>query len=306
MNDLERFVKIVFPLATLILGLFGNITGLLVIKKKSLKNIGPRSTYVYLFLMDIFYLIQILVPFLQYGFKIDVQTISDLVCRLFNFSNYSLDTQSAMMLAYISFERLISIKYSSKVSILRKEKTQLIYFLAIFIYNLVFYSPIIFFYSLQSYADNSSNINYFCDFTSSNSQLILSNMDLVNRVVIPFFLMTLFTIILIDFIFQSRKRIIKNYSSKQNKTFQKDIKFAVTSIVLNIVYVLFNLPVSIVIFVPNYYLYITYHLFLFLFYSSYAVNFYIILLTNSLVRNEFLIMLGLRNKINSRTTTHAG
>ena len=45
MNDLiEIFVKIVFPLATLILGLIGNITGLLVIKKKSLKNIGPRYT----------------------------------------------------------------------------------------------------------------------------------------------------------------------------------------------------------------------------------------------------------------------
>ena len=132
-------------------------------------------------------------------------------------------------------------------------------------------------------------------------------MDLVNRVVIPFVLMTIFTIILIDFIFQSRKRIHqKNYSSKQNRNFQKDIKFAITSIALNVVYVLFNLPVSIFLILPNYYLYLTYPALLFLFYSSYAVNFYIILITNSLIRNEFLILIKLRNNKNnknSRTNT---
>jgi len=210
-----------------------------------------------------------------------------------------------MILAYISFERLVSIKHFHKVAILRKEKTQLIYFLVIFIYNLAFYSPIAYYISLH--IDSSNNTSNVCDFISTQSQLVLGNMDLVNRVVIPFVLMTIFTIILIDFIFQSRKRIHqKNYSSKQNRNFQKDIKFAITSIALNVVYVLFNLPVSIFLILPNYYLYLTYPALLFLFYSSYAVNFYIILITNSLIRNEFLILIKLRNdknNKNSRTNT---
>ena len=102
----------------------------------------------------------------------------------------------------------------------------------------------------------------------------------------------IFSSLLIQHIFKSRLRISNNnisYSNKQNKTFKRDTKFSVTSIILSIIYAILTLPNSIDVFFNNYYLYITYPAFLFLFYSSYAVNFYIIILTNSFVRNEFFI-----------------
>jgi hypothetical protein len=155
---------------------------------------------------------------------------------------------------------------------------------------LIFYLPITFYYELQPYSTNETL--FICNFIDLNSQLILGYMDLMNRVLIPLLLMLIFSSLLIQHIFKSRLRISNNnisYSNKQNKTFKRDTKFSVTSIILSIIYAILTLPNSIDVFFNNYYFYITYPAFLFLFYSSYAVNFYIIILTNSFVRNEFFI-----------------
>jgi len=295
----------------LLFGLIGNITGLFVIKRrKRLNKIGPRNIYLYLFCMDTMYLSQIIMPFLLFAFNIDMSTFNQFSCKLYQYLNYSLDTQSSMLLVYISFERLILIKYPTRVVILRKNNIQFVYFLTVFIYNLIFYLPIPFYYKLQTIMVNNSNNNnssteyaMYCTFISLNSQLILGNMDLINRVLIPLILMIAFSSVLINHIYKSRLRIFNNNNNNSNLTrqynrnnrcFQRDLKFAITSISLNLFYVLFNLPISIAVFFPNYYLYFTYPTFLILFYFSYTINFYIILFTNSLVRNEFIKMLTFR------------
>lgn len=296
----------------LLVGLIGNITGLFVIKRKRLKKIGPRNIYLYLFCMDTMYLIQIIMPFLLFAFNIDMSTFNQFSCKLYQYLNYSLDTQSSMLLVYISFERLILIKYPTRVLILRKNNIQFVYFLTVFIYNLIFYLPIPFYYKLQptmvnntTTTNNNNSTEYvmYCTFISLNSQLILGNMDLINRVLIPLILMIAFSSVLINHIYKSRLRIFNNNNNnndltrqynRNNRCFQRDLKFAITSISLNLFYVLFNLPISIAAFFPNYYLYFTYPTFLILFYFSYTINFYIILITNSLVRNEFIKMLTFR------------
>jgi len=47
-----------------------------------------------------------------------------------------------MLLVYLTFERLVSIKYPMKVALFRGNKTQLIYFSIILFYNLAFYLPL--------------------------------------------------------------------------------------------------------------------------------------------------------------------
>lgn len=135
---------------------------------------------------------------------------------------------------------------------------------------MIFYLPITFYYELQPYSTNETNETLFIsNFIDLNSQLILGYMDLMNRVLIPLLLMLIFSSLLIQHIFKSRSRISNNnisYSNKQNKTFKRDIKFSVTSIILSIIYAILTLPNSIDVFFNNYYLYITYPAFLFLFY----------------------------------------
>ena len=51
MEDLELFIKIVFPIAIIIFGIIGNITALIIFNRKSLtKNIGPKRTSTWIFL----------------------------------------------------------------------------------------------------------------------------------------------------------------------------------------------------------------------------------------------------------------
>jgi len=310
MNDFtatEFFVYLIFPPLILIFGLFGNIAALIILRRKNIEKIGTQDTYLYLFWMDIQYLLQITVPYLLYGFNLDLTIKSNLGCKIFQYLNYSLDTQSTMLLVYITFERLISVKYPTKVNYLRKKHVQFAYFLIVLIYNLLYYLPIAFYYDLQMYlVDFESNKTaLICNFIDSRSQVILGNMDLINRVLLPTITMLIISSVLIQHIFKSRSRIANidnhndnnNNNSAQNKNNQKDIKFSITSIVLSIIYACLTLPNSIDVFFENYYLYITYPALLFLFYSSYAVNFYIIILTNSIVRNEFFMFLGFKNSV---------
>jgi len=60
------------------------------------------------------------------------------------------------------------------------------------------------------------------------------------------------------------------------------------SILLNIAYCVFSLPVSILLLFPNYWLNPLYVFFSFVFFLAYSANFYLILTANRLFRGGFL------------------
>ncbi len=126
-------------------------------------------------------------------------------------------------------------------------------------------------------------------------------MDLTARILIPFVLMSLFTILLLNEVFHLRKRIIRNFlilptrfSVAESNKFKKDIQFATNSIVLNLAYITLSLPATVANFDANfmkaYYLSI-YLLCIYIFFMSYAINFYLLLIGNSLFRREFSLSL---------------
>ena len=133
----QVFVFLVFPISVLAFGLIGNTIGLLVLLRKNMKKIGPRSTFFYLIFMDSFYLIQIALPLMSNGFDIRVTIISNAICKLYNYLNYSMDIPSTWSLVYITADRLLSFKHPTIAALLRKEKTQFAYFLLSIIWNLV-------------------------------------------------------------------------------------------------------------------------------------------------------------------------
>ena len=65
LDDFNYFVKYIFPIIILTFGLIGNTLGIIVLCNKDLKNIGPRNTYIFLFLSDSFYLLQIIETYLN-------------------------------------------------------------------------------------------------------------------------------------------------------------------------------------------------------------------------------------------------
>ncbi len=131
----------------------------------------------FLFLKKNIYLVQIIVTYLQLSFNNDIAISSKALCKLWWYLNYSLDTQSSMLLVYISIDRYVSIKIPALRFFMRKRNNQLIYFIFIFMFNLLFYLPVVFNYSVIE-----TNDTLACAFNNQYSQNLISYMDLINRV----------------------------------------------------------------------------------------------------------------------------
>lgn len=298
----EYFVVYLMAPIILAFGLIGNLLGIIALtKREKLIKIGSRNTFRYLLILDSFYLVQILQPYLAYPFKLDLTLISNLTCRLFYYLNYSLDVISPWLLVYISVERYVSIGNHFKRNLLRRARYQRIYLLVVFAYNMCYYLPFAFSFEIQAlnedYASNSTA--RMCKFKHSRFQLILTSMDMVNRVLVPFTLMSVFTVLIILTVFESRNKVIANYKTIQNRTFKRDLKFSLTCLLMNFIYFTLSLIISVFIFVRNFVsLDVLYYLFaLYLFYMCYACNFYLILASNTLFRSEFFMLFKRRKSI---------
>ncbi len=104
----------IFPAITLAFGLVGNLLGFKTMQRPKMLEIGPKNIYKYLFIMDTFYFVQIIVTYLQLIFNI--------ICKLGSYLNYSLDSQSSMLLVYISIDQCASIKIPALKFFMRKNK----------------------------------------------------------------------------------------------------------------------------------------------------------------------------------------
>jgi hypothetical protein len=79
----------------------------------------------------------------------------------------------------------------------------------------------------------------------------------------------------------------------------KEIRLTITSISLNIFYIVLTLPLPGILIFGKYASDSMLFFNFFLFCLSYAINFYLLLLMNSLFRNEFIIVLVCKNTINN-------
>ncbi len=94
--------------------------------------------------------------------------------------------------------------------------------------------------------------------------------------------------LLIKSIFGSRNRIEENFLAEQNRKFYKEIKLSFSSILVNLIYIFTQFPSTITYYYPQYFSYDVYVLGGYLSSLNYALNFYILLFTNSLFREKFL------------------
>ena len=304
------FVYFILPPAILFLGLFGNTMGFLVLFRQKLDKIGPGIIYKFLFFMDTIYLLEIIPKYLIIPLM-NLDNDSSFWCKFNRYFNFSLAAISPMLRIYMSIEKFISIRYSNKRFILNKSLSQILFSAVVFVYNALYYLPLAFYQDIVDHfvPSNGTNqtSNLFCDFISLQSQTVISLMDFINLVAVPFVIMITFSILLIKTIFASRLRVMANYTNRENKTFQKDIKLSVTTIVLNLIFLILNMPIVAIAFTTNFNGAFTtdfiFYLCMYIFFASYAFNFYIIVLTNSLFRSEFLNMLFRRNvHVPNRTT----
>lgn len=295
---MNSFFIWMLPLVLLLIGLFGNTVGFIVFSRRSLTKFPARNIYRTLAVMDSFYLLHIILQYLLYFNGLSIRLISDFSCKVVRYLNYSLAPISAWLLVYLSIHKFICIRFREFNSRLQS----LIIFMII-LYNLVYYLPILLIVGLVHQTDsidtemnttsfnNDTNetIRYECNYSVVNQENIYSWMDLLNLTILPFSLMIVFATLLIITIFQSRLRILRMSAIQDRNRLNKDIKFAVTSILLNFIFIILNLPICIAnVFFEVFYSY--YDAFLSIYYISYCINFYILFFFNSIFRKEAYLL----------------
>ena len=294
-TGMDFFVHTFFPTAITILGTIGNTLGLVLLSTKSMHKFSMATAYKYLLASDAIYLITqlpLLNLMLSYP-QIDPVSKSVWFCKLYNYFDYALAQLSPMLLVYISVERLVSIKYPAKRFFLKKHKNICIYTVLVTIFNLVYYIEVALYHDLHVQYQNTTvdNQTVFGDETTTvctmkNTEEVetVAHMFMVEYTLVPYVLMVACTILMCYTIYSSRRTF------NTGNHIRKDLKFTVTSISLNLVFILCSLPISLANFFTSY---MTGMLFVFtdyLFFASYGVNFYLFLVFNSLIRREFFSM----------------
>lgn len=280
---IDFFIFHIMPPAILLIGWTGNITGLVVLFRRDLTKLGPLIMYRILLLSDAFYLSIVFVSYLN-TFNIETVTASQLSCKLLNYIPLAQSIFSPFILVYISVDRFISIK-NVKSKFLKKTYVQLAYCLILLIFEFLIYIPFYLYSDIYTNKDNFTNCFFF---NSDSSRMLNFLIDAIVKDFLVFLLMLIFSIMLIFRIVRSHRRVMKNYTRAENRTFRKDVRLSITSILLNVIYIVFSFPANLVTYV---FTFISYNVVIF-FYNFYminfALNFYLILATNSLFRHKVL------------------
>ena len=286
MDSFEYFSFYIFPIIILVFGLVGNYLGFKTMQRPKMIEIGPRNTYKYLFISDTFYLALIIVTYLQFSFNIDLTILSNVICKLWFYIVYSFDSQSSMLLVYISIDRYVSIKIPSIRYFMRKRNNQLIFYIFKLMFDFIYYLPVVYNFTLIR-----TNETLICTFKDQYSQQLIFYMDLANLLIFPSILILIFSILLGIEVIKSRNRILDNFLKEENECFFKNLSFTISSIVLNIIYLLLVIPFAIYSFLPNYAEINGFIFSYYLFYLTFSINFYILFISNSFFRKESILFL---------------
>lgn len=278
---MNQALKISIGILILIVGVTSNILGLIIFARKRFRKFSTRYIYITILAIDVTYVL------FRVLMKLDWLrlTQSDLLCKLNLFIVFGYFPTSSYLQSYVSFERFISIKYP-RVKFVKKISSQCVIITVTAVYSIGLYSPL--FVWTSSNKNNTNN----CVMDSAE-HLTIDLIDLINTCLIPFILTSVFTGLLVHTIFKSRLAIIRMNNQRDRNRLKKDIKFAVSSVFLNILFFTFNFPACIVntFFLSESDLM---EVLDFLFYASFCINFYVLIFFNSIFRKEFFLFMKLK------------
>jgi len=204
---------------------------------------------------------------------------------------------------YISVERFCSIKYRESSGFLKRAYFQRAYIIAMVAFNLTINSWVPFQYDIIAKKNHSTKIFHIMNHTQYMEECTLTGSGIgtaylvfFNQIIIPNSLIIGSTSLLLGTIFKSRRRSRTRFN-RRHEVFLKDLKFAFSSVFINLAFLLLNLPVLFVYFVFNSSP-VLYAFCLNIYMLSFSINFYLIFISNSLFRSEFMIIFRKASNVN--------
>lgn len=235
----------------------------------------------------------------------------ELYCKLSIYITYTLSPLPVWFLVLAGFNRFITIVFPMKLALLKKARFARILITFIVIFNIAYYMILLIdlhLLTLSSDTINESNTTKevelsnetqkYCGFENNANLLLI--LDFANATLIPFIIMLSSTLATLIGVYVYHKRAQKYLGSSKSKNYQiRDLKFAVTMIILNILflalktmnfYVFFGSVFDILYYFDKNQLKTITYLYDFLSSFFYTMDFPLQLLTNSLVRKQFFML----------------
>ncbi len=283
--DILNQVKLYLNSFINIAGIFGNIITIIIFSRKKFQN-TIFSTYFRI--LSLFSMLTLFIRIHEtlksnFGFKLIDESL--IICKLVKYFSYFLPSINPWMFVTISIDRYLSIAKPTKILSRKKISFQIICSIGLIITCSLVYTPIIW----ETDMKNKNMTNQSCGSEPYNTLF-----NTTYLILLPFALMMIFTILTLVSLFKSRRR---NQSSSTIKS--KDIKFAITSISLNLLFFIFGFPIGLYFIITDK-IESNYPILVFteLFYINYANLFYISIIFNSIFRKELIVFLiDLKRKI---------
>ena len=289
------YSKWIFLAFILLVGLFGNLIGLIVFLHKDRRKLPSYNIYITLAIMDSFSLVFQIGKDWLFHFSIDLFKLSYFSCKFLKNIDYCIPSVSGWLLVGISVDRFISIRFS-KAYITKKILTQRLIILTAFVSNMITYTPLFIYAEKRTNISNISLDESDYGFSECNyfeNENLVENIDLIYATLVPFLFLFTFSSLLIFVIFKSRLKF-PHFTNRQDRNrLKKDVKFAISSIFFNLFFFIFHILTCIY---SNERLTIEYDISLWVYYVSFCVNFYILFACNSIFRKKIFFIFRFKTK----------
>ena len=216
--------------------------------------------------------------------------LSEETCKWFTYFLTILGSNQPCIMVVFSIDKLSSMQTSS-IPILKKKWFQLSIVAGIVLFNAVTYIHFLILLKRREAAPG----RFVCDLSYMNSFTIIMYQVLIETFILPSIVMIITSVLIIRQLYKSRNSIerVGNVSKDRRS---RDAKYAITSVTLNIMFMIFKLPYLVFYTLNAYLLYYNvyfYNISAYLHYFYVSSSFFVHLATNSLFRKELLLLLRL-------------
>jgi hypothetical protein len=289
-----------FAILIFIFGIIGNIIVFIIYYSAAIKKYSISNYFRAVAIFDNLTLLNLFTLYLTNQFGIDLTKSIDFFCKFQTYFLYTNGPISTWLMVAISIDRYFNIAYPKRFLLLVNNNFQLVVIFTIIVFNYIYYSFLTWTSFLFNSSANGTNIT-MC--IANVDYLITAWMDFFNSTILPFLLMIFISLALILSIQKSRAKI-HNSASNNAGLSRRDRKFAMTTLSLNLIFLILLGPVEFYGIFNNTndpansaYNNMIDYIALELYYLNYAIGFYVQLVVNSLFRNEFLRFLKVKTNI---------
>lgn len=307
--DIYSLVTILISDIIIILGLIGSVLSFLVFSRKAFARSSINIYCRALAIFDCFTVI-----YLIFNTGSDTNHLNFLLsvkntvgCKVFYFFMVGISPISGWILVMFSIDQAITVSYTTRLAFIKQTHFQILIVLFLALFHIGVYSVIpIDLDVINTTIESLNQSTLYCNLNNLRSMRALNILYLIETNFLPFFILMLTTGYILKSLRASTQRLSQftitvsvtiSRSTRMKKSKQK--KFAINSVVLNILFVVLTCPVAIsFIFQSNeiYYDIMVEHTVAIFFFLNYSLHFLTHFLFNSIFRRHFFHLFSLKSK----------